>query len=151
MTPSTPMYDRRWVLKMFGASAVAASSAGFLAACGGSDSPGTAGASGATGKPKPGGTLRVALAAGAPTETLDPHKMAVFPDWGHGFQLASAQLPNRRSSGSGTWAGVFNTHFFIDPSKELGVIVMMQTLPFYDDGAIHALQNFEEAVYRSVR
>ena len=33
--------------------------------------------------------------------------------------------------GSGSWAGVFNTHFFVDPVKGLGVIVMLQTLPFY--------------------
>jgi CubicO group peptidase (beta-lactamase class C family) len=37
--------------------------------------------------------------------------------------------PNMRSPGSGTWAGIFNTHFFIDPSREIGVVVMMQTLP----------------------
>jgi CubicO group peptidase (beta-lactamase class C family) len=33
-------------------------------------------------------------------------------------------------AGSGTWAGIFNTHFFIDPAREIGVVVMMQTLPF---------------------
>lgn len=87
MTPSTPTYDRRWVLKMFGAGALAASSSGLLAACGGSDSPEASGETTAAGEPKPGGSLRVALAAGAPTETLDPHRMAVFPDWAHGFQL----------------------------------------------------------------
>ena len=37
--------------------------------------------------------------------------------WGLGFQLAAEQLPNRRTPGSGTWAGIFNTHFFIDPSQ----------------------------------
>ena len=29
-----------------------------------------------------------------------------------------------RTPGSGTWAGIFNTHFFIDPSREIGVVVM---------------------------
>lgn len=46
----------------------------------------TAGASPA-GSPRKGGSLRVGLGAGAPTETLDPHKMAVYPDWAHGFML----------------------------------------------------------------
>ena len=50
--------------------------------------------------------------------------------WGLGFQLAADKQADRRSPGSGTWAGIFNTHFFIDPSKEIGVVVMMQTLPF---------------------
>ena len=43
--------------------------------------------------------------------------------WGLGFQLARAKRPNMRTPGSGTWAGIFNTHFFIDPSREIGVVV----------------------------
>lgn len=71
--------------------------------------------------------------------------------WGLGFQLASENLPNRRSPGSGTWAGVFNTHFFIDPIKELGVIVMMQTLPFYDDMSMAVYGGVEETVYKNLK
>jgi methyl acetate hydrolase len=71
--------------------------------------------------------------------------------WGLGFQLAADQLPNRRSPGSGTWAGIFNTHFFIDPKKEIGVIVMMQTLPFYDDASMRVYAAAEEAVYKSIK
>jgi CubicO group peptidase (beta-lactamase class C family) len=71
--------------------------------------------------------------------------------WGLGFQLAADRLPNRRSPGSGTWAGIFNTHFFIDPGRELGVIVMMQTLPFYDEASMKVYAGVEEAVYRNVR
>jgi methyl acetate hydrolase len=71
--------------------------------------------------------------------------------WGLGFQLAAEQLPNRRSPGSGTWAGIFNTHFFIDPSKQVGVIVMMQTLPFYDEASMKVYAGVEEAVYRNLK
>jgi CubicO group peptidase (beta-lactamase class C family) len=71
--------------------------------------------------------------------------------WGLGFQLASEKMPNRRSPGSGTWAGVFNTHFFIDPSRALAVIVMMQTLPFYDDASMKVYAGVEEAVYRHLK
>jgi CubicO group peptidase (beta-lactamase class C family) len=71
--------------------------------------------------------------------------------WGLGFQLAADTLPNRRSSGSGTWAGIFNTHFFIDLSKEVGVIVMMQTLPFYDEASMKVYADVEEAVYRNLK
>jgi methyl acetate hydrolase len=71
--------------------------------------------------------------------------------WGLGFQLAADKLPNRRSPGSGTWAGIFNTHFFIDPSRELGVIVMMQTLPFYDEASMKVYSGAEEAVYSHVK
>src|SRR2546422_1460310 len=71
--------------------------------------------------------------------------------WGLGFQLAAEQQPNRRSSGSGTWAGIFNTHFFIDPRKEIGVVVMMQTLPFYDEASMKVYAGVEEAVYRNLK
>ncbi len=71
--------------------------------------------------------------------------------WGLGFQLAAEKHPNRRSPGSGTWAGIFNTHFFIDPSREIGVVVMMQTLPFYDEPAMKVYAGVEEAVYRNLK
>jgi methyl acetate hydrolase len=71
--------------------------------------------------------------------------------WGLGFQLAAEQLQNRRTPGSGTWAGVFNTHFFIDPMREIGVIVMMQTLPFYDETSMKVYAGVEEAVYRHLK
>ena len=71
--------------------------------------------------------------------------------WGLGFQLAAEQAPNRRAPGSGTWAGIFNTHFFIDPRREIGVIVMMQTLPFYDEASMQVYAGVEEAVYRNLK
>jgi CubicO group peptidase (beta-lactamase class C family) len=71
--------------------------------------------------------------------------------WGLGFQLAADKQANRRSPGSGTWAGIFNTHFFIDPAREIGVVVMMQTLPFYDEASMKVYAGVEEAVYRNLR
>jgi CubicO group peptidase (beta-lactamase class C family) len=71
--------------------------------------------------------------------------------WGLGFQLAAEELPNRRSPGSGRWAGIFNTHFFVDPAREIGVVVMMQTLPFYDEASMKVYAGVEEAVYRYSR
>jgi methyl acetate hydrolase len=71
--------------------------------------------------------------------------------WGLGFQLAAEKLPNRRTPGSGTWAGIFNTHFFIDPSREIGVVVMMQTLPFYDEASMKVYAGVEEAVYGNLK
>jgi CubicO group peptidase (beta-lactamase class C family) len=71
--------------------------------------------------------------------------------WGLGFQLAAEKLPNRRTPGSGTWAGIFNTHFFIDPSREIGVVVMMQTLPFYDEASMKVYSGVEEAIYANLK
>jgi CubicO group peptidase (beta-lactamase class C family) len=71
--------------------------------------------------------------------------------WGLGFQLAAEKQANRRSPGSGTWAGIFNTHFFIDPAKEIAVVVMMQTLPFYDEASMKVYSGVEEAVYKNLK
>ena len=56
-----------------------------------------------------------------------------------------------RTPGSGTWAGIFNTHFFIDPSREIGVVVMMQTLPFYDEASMKVYAGVEDIVYRNLK
>ena len=50
-----------------------------------------------------------------------------------------------------SWAGIFNTEFWIDPVRQIGGMQMMQVLPFYDDGAIRALRDFEEIVYKELR
>jgi CubicO group peptidase (beta-lactamase class C family) len=56
-----------------------------------------------------------------------------------------------RSVGSMSWAGIYNTEFWIDPKRHIGVVMMMQALPFYDEGAIRTLRDFEELVYQKVR
>jgi methyl acetate hydrolase len=71
--------------------------------------------------------------------------------WGLGFQLAAEKQANRRTPGSGTWAGIFNTHFFIDPAREIGVVVMMQTLPFYEDPSMKVYAGVEEEVYKNLK
>jgi len=56
-----------------------------------------------------------------------------------------------RSPGSLSWAGIFNTEFWIDPVRRIGGVHMMQLLPFYDDGAIRALRGFEATVYKHLQ
>ena len=73
--------------------------------------------------------------------------------FGLGFQIASSdpQYAKFRSPGSLSWAGIHNTEFWIDPVKHIGVVMMMQVLPFYDDGAIRTLRDFEELVYQNLQ
>jgi methyl acetate hydrolase len=72
--------------------------------------------------------------------------------FGLGFQIASNDpaMANFRSPGSLSWAGIFNTEFWVDPVKHIGAVQMMQVLPFYDDGAIRTLRGFEETVYKNL-
>ena len=67
--------------------------------------------------------------------------------FGLGFQIASKDDPLREipQPGSMSWAGIFNTEFWIDPVRHIGGVQMMQVLPFYDDGAIRTLRDFESA------
>jgi methyl acetate hydrolase len=73
--------------------------------------------------------------------------------FGLGFQIASSdpQYAKFRSPGSLSWAGIHNTEFWIDPVQHIGGVMMMQVLPFYDEGAIRTLRDFEEMVYQNLR
>ncbi len=73
--------------------------------------------------------------------------------FGLGFQIAakSDDSATYRRPGSMSWAGLYNTEFWIDPQRQIGGVLLMQMLPFYDDGAIRTLREFEAAVYRSAR
>ena len=72
--------------------------------------------------------------------------------WGLGFQRAARPRgPGTRSEGSLSWAGIFNTEFWIDPKREIGAVLMMQMLPFYDEDAIQILQGFESLVYQHLK
>jgi CubicO group peptidase (beta-lactamase class C family) len=68
-----------------------------------------------------------------------------------GFQRTEAAAPNMRSVGSLAWAGIFNTEFWIDPQKEIGAILLMQYMPFYDQDAIEVLQGFEQRIYSNLQ
>lgn len=50
-------------------------------------------------------------------------------------------LPNSlsRSIGSYGWAGIFNTHFCVDPKRKIAAVLFMQVLPFYDENCIELL------------
>ncbi len=50
-----------------------------------------------------------------------------------------------------SWAGIFNTEFWIDPANGIGAVLLLQYLPFYDADAIELLQAFEARVYSGLR
>lgn len=70
--------------------------------------------------------------------------------FGLGFQIAARdeRYARLRSPGSLSWAGINNTHFWIDPDRRIAVVVLMQVLPFYDERCIEVLRGVEEQVYR---
>jgi methyl acetate hydrolase len=70
--------------------------------------------------------------------------------FGLGFQIAAPgpDTTKYRRAGSLSWAGIFNTEFWVDPHTGIGGVLLMQYLPFYDDGAIRTLRDFEAATYK---
>ena len=50
--------------------------------------------------------------------------------WGLSFLINTAKTPEGRSAGSLAWAGLANTYFWIDPSRDITGVILMQVLPF---------------------
>ncbi|MEE2897540.1 MAG: serine hydrolase domain-containing protein [Gemmatimonadota bacterium] len=85
--------------------------------------------------------------------SVAPNTAMAFPlgagqdGFGLGFQVAAGGDTGSRSPGSLSWAGIQNTHFWIDPERGLGVVLLLQFYPFYDDEAIDLLTAFEQTLY----
>jgi len=67
--------------------------------------------------------------------------------WGLGYMISTQQGPNGRSAGSVTWAGIFNTYYWLDPQKRIAGVFLTQILPFADIPAVRAYGDFEKAIY----
>ena len=67
--------------------------------------------------------------------------------WGLGFLINQTPYEGGRAAGSLAWAGINNTHFWIDPKSGLCAVIMMAFLPFVDPSAVQMLSEFERAVY----
>jgi methyl acetate hydrolase len=72
---------------------------------------------------------------------------------GHGLaSVVNAQPgPNGRSAGTLTWAGLFNTYYWIDPQKRVTGVILTQILPFADHKAVKLYGEFESAVYDALK
>ncbi len=91
----------------------------------------------------------VALKTVQPDSSLDAEFFpGMVKKWGLGFMINTATAPTGRSAGSLAWAGLANTYFWIDPTKNIAGVILMQLLPFVDPGALQTFAEFESRVYR---
>jgi len=67
--------------------------------------------------------------------------------WGLSFLINTARTPEGRSAGSLAWAGLANTYYWIDPSRDITGVILMQVLPFADGKCLEAFADFERGVY----
>jgi len=70
--------------------------------------------------------------------------------WGLATMLHMQPGPDGRSAGTLTWAGLYNTHYWIDPARRVVGVLMTQILPFGDPAAMRLYGQFERAVYDSL-
>jgi CubicO group peptidase (beta-lactamase class C family) len=67
--------------------------------------------------------------------------------WGLSFLINTEATPEGRSAGSLAWAGLANTYYWIDPSRDVCGVILMQVLPFADAKCLDAFAGFERGVY----
>ena len=68
--------------------------------------------------------------------------------WGLGFLITADTIPGKRSAGSLSWGGINNTYFWIDRTRGITGVILMQFLPFADRKALALHDAFERGVYR---
>jgi CubicO group peptidase (beta-lactamase class C family) len=99
------------------------------------------------------GDLRVnLLPTFDPTRSVDAEFFpGMVKKWSTAFMLNSEQAPTGRSLNSLAWAGLGNTFFWIDPTRKVAGVILMQMLPFVDPEALGAFTRFESATYQAIQ
>ena len=87
--------------------------------------------------------------------TADPETSADFNagpgfKFGLGLLLNTQAQPGARAAGSGAWAGLFNTHFWVDRASGVTGAIYSQTLPFVEPPVFQMYVDFERALYASL-
>jgi CubicO group peptidase (beta-lactamase class C family) len=95
------------------------------------------------------GNLNVTkLTSAAPPYSND---VDLYPEqdkkWGLSFLINTQRTAEGRSPGSLAWAGLANTYFWLDPTLNVGGVILMQLLPFTDGKALELFGKFESGVY----
>ncbi|RZM91713.1 1,4-butanediol diacrylate esterase [Bradyrhizobium genosp. SA-3] len=88
------------------------------------------------------------MTTAAPMYTND---VDLYPEqvkkWGLSFLINTAKTAEGRSAGSLAWAGLANTYYWIDPSRDVTGVILMQLLPFADAKCLETFAGFERGVY----
>ncbi len=95
------------------------------------------------------GGLRVgAMRSVLPAASAD---VELFPGTPKGHSLAylrvEADVPGMRAAGAQGWAGILNTHCWLDPARGIAGLFLTQVRPFCDPRVMAAYAAFERAVY----
>ncbi len=95
----------------------------------------------------PGGLEFERLVSASPLSAdFDPFP-GIAKSHGFGFMRVDADVPGMRRAGSVAWAGVCNSHYWIDPKSDMAGVFMTQSLPFVEAPYMRAYESFEQAAY----
>ncbi|MFP3459999.1 serine hydrolase domain-containing protein [Arthrobacter globiformis] len=67
--------------------------------------------------------------------------------WSLAFMINITAAPTGRSAGSLAWAGLGNSYFWIDPTKNVAGLLVAQVIPFADSALMRLFRDFEAGVY----
>ena len=70
--------------------------------------------------------------------------------WGYGLVLNTEDQPGMRRAWSGAWAGLCNTHFWVDRTAGITASIYSNLLPFGTPEAFALYQDFERALYAAL-
>ncbi len=95
------------------------------------------------------GTLNLRLMSSqVPQLASNSGAMVGSPDkFGLGFAINSKPTAAGRSVNTMSWAGIYNTFFWIDREKQIAAVFMTQLLPFLEPGVAKVVDDFDRAVY----
>ena len=86
-----------------------------------------------------------------------PNLSRPFPPTGAGqdgfslaFQVSTEEVEDRRRPGSLSWSGLGNAHFWVDPTTGIGVVLLFQIFPFYDEAVLDVMNRFEKVLYGEI-
>jgi len=69
---------------------------------------------------------------------------------GLGLLLNQRQQQGMRAAGSGGWAGLFTTYFWVDPASRVTGSIFAQTLPLAEPAALQLYADFERVLYAAL-
>jgi methyl acetate hydrolase len=94
-----------------------------------------------------GAQLPEVMRSAIPELTNDVPSLPFRQGWGLGLHLLLEDVPGMRKAGSGDWAGLFNSYYWIDPVTGVTAAIFTQLLPFFDERMVETLLQFEQGIY----
>ena len=92
-------------------------------------------------------TLPALIKSALPQVSNDIPSAPFAQGWGLGFHLFTEDLPGMRRAGSGDWAGLCNSYYWVDRAASVGAVFLTQVLPFFDGQTVETAAAVEQAVY----